>query len=127
MFKKTKKNNVVVSGEEVEKLKQKIVEIFCSKNIIGENFKNYEQSYYDLRNHDNIVKLFTDEELINTARLFFENNLNITLTSKAGYMHRNTLIYRLDKIKTLIGLDVRNFSEAVVLENLINLHLIESK
>lgn len=54
-----------------------------------------------------------DEELIRTMNSFFENNLNISETSRKLFIHRNTLIYRLDKIKSLTGLDLRNFEEAI--------------
>ena len=63
--------------------------------------------------------LLSDDELVKTAKLFFDNNLNISTASKVGFMHRNTLIYRLDKIKKLIGLDIRNFNDAVVFENML--------
>jgi len=64
-----------------------------------------------------VISFLNDEELNNTAQVFFENNLNISLASKKGFMHRNTLVYRLDKIKKILGLDIRNFNEAVVFEN----------
>jgi len=50
-----------------------------------------------------------------TLQAFFDNNMNITDTSKAIYVHRNTLIYRLEKIKRFTGLDPRKFSEALQL------------
>lgn len=53
-----------------------------------------------------------DMETLNTFKKFIENDLNITKTSKLLYIHRNTLIYRLDKIKEIYGLDVRNFEDA---------------
>ncbi len=120
-----RKKKLAQTSEEVEALKGKLMSVFSSHNIVCENFKNYEITYFELFNNENIIKLFNDEELVNTANLFFENNLNISLTSAAGYMHRNTLIYRLDKIKLLIGLDIRNFNEAGVFQNLIILHKLE--
>lgn len=121
------KKKVVQTNEEVKAIKEKIIELFCTNKIICENFKLYEDNYMQLINNDNVAKLFADVELINTAELFFANNLNISLTSKAGYMHRNTLIYRLDKIKALVGLDIRNFNDAVVFQHLIVLHKFECK
>lgn len=57
--------------------------------------------------------LVHDEELIQTAIRFFENDLNITETSRQLYVHRNTLIYRLNKIEKLTGLDLRSFDDAI--------------
>ncbi len=58
-------------------------------------------------------EIFDDEELVNTAEEFLENSLNISETSRNLYMHRNTLMYRLDKIERVTGLNIRNFSDAV--------------
>lgn len=57
--------------------------------------------------------LFHDEELLDTAEQFLECNLNASETSRNLYMHRNTLMYRLDKIESATGLNIRNFSDAV--------------
>ena len=59
------------------------------------------------------AEVFSDHELATTAEQFLENNLNISETSRALFAHRNTLMYRLDKIKRLTGLDLKNFSDAV--------------
>ena len=58
-------------------------------------------------------EIFNDEEMINTAEEFLENNLNTSETSRKLYLHRNTLIYRLDKIERATGLNIRKFSDAV--------------
>ena len=70
-------------------------------------------------NNKNMLKLFNNEELIESAKLFLKYDLNITEASKNGYMHRNTLIYRLDCIEKLTGLDIRKFEHAVVFNNII--------
>lgn len=63
---------------------------------------------------DNEAKeLMRDEEMINTAEEFLENSLNVSETSRNLYMHRNTLMYRLDKIERIMGLNLRKFSDAV--------------
>jgi carbohydrate diacid regulator len=54
-----------------------------------------------------------DEETLSTVNLFFENNLNISETARKLYVHRNTLVYRLEKIQKLTGLDVRVFDDAL--------------
>ena len=48
-----------------------------------------------------------DQETLFTIQKFFENNLNVSETSRKLFVHRNTLVYRLEKIKKLTGLDLR--------------------
>jgi len=55
-----------------------------------------------------------DHETLYTINKFFENNLNVSETSRKLFVHRNTLVYRLEKIKKLTGLDLREFDHAIV-------------
>jgi carbohydrate diacid regulator len=55
-----------------------------------------------------------DAETIYTINKFFENNLNVSETSRKLFVHRNTLVYRLEKIKKLTGLDLREFDHAII-------------
>lgn len=57
--------------------------------------------------------IFNDQEMIDTAEEFLENNLNVSETSRKLFLHRNTLTYRLDKIERSTGLNIRKFSDAV--------------
>lgn len=54
-----------------------------------------------------------DEETLSTVNMFFENNLNSSETARKMYVHRNTLVYRLEKIQKITGLDVRVFDDAL--------------
>ena len=54
-----------------------------------------------------------DEETITTINKFFENSLNVSETSRQLYIHRNTLVYRLDKLQKSTGLDLRVFEDAI--------------
>ena len=54
-----------------------------------------------------------DEETLTTINKFFENSLNVSETSRQLYIHRNTLVYRLDKIQKSTGLDLRVFEDAI--------------
>ncbi len=56
---------------------------------------------------------FLDRETLMTIQCFFENNLNVSETSRKLFVHRNTLVYRLEKIKKLTGLDLREFDHAI--------------
>ncbi len=55
-----------------------------------------------------------DHETLFTIQKFFENNLNVSETSRKLFVHRNTLVYRLDKIRRLTGLDLKQFDDAIV-------------
>ncbi|MCR5595637.1 MAG: helix-turn-helix domain-containing protein [Lachnospiraceae bacterium] len=57
-----------------------------------------------------------DEETINTINKFFENNLNISETSRQLFVHRNTLVYRIEKLQKQTGLDIRLFDDALTLK-----------
>lgn len=84
--------------------------LFFEKLIYNTN-SNYKKKL--LFNYEDILNKF-DKELLNTAEQFLYCNLNISDTAKKLYIHRNTLIYRLDKIKKEAGLDIRIFNEAMI-------------
>ena len=69
--------------------------------------------YLELLMDEKARDIFGDEEMIATAEEFLEANLNVSETSRKIYLHRNTLMYRLDKIEKATGLNVRKFSDAV--------------
>lgn len=59
------------------------------------------------------IRSMGDYELEQTALVFFDNNLNLTETANALFIHRNTLIYRLNKIESITGYDIRKFNDAI--------------
>ena len=59
------------------------------------------------------VPMDLDEETLNTLNKFFENNLNVSETSRQLFVHRNTLVYRIEKIQKSTGLDLRSFDDAL--------------
>jgi DNA-binding PucR family transcriptional regulator len=72
------------------------------------------------------TKIFKDKKLINilkslpineTVDAFIKGGLNLTKASANSYVHRNTLIYRLEKINRAIGLDLRNFEDCLIFVN----------
>ena len=67
-------------------------------------------------------KLFTPEMML-TVETFFHKNLSLSDTARQLYIHRNTLVYRLDKIQKLTGLDIRRFDDAVTFKILYELKL----
>ena len=78
-------------------------------SIPAERRKQIKASFFGLSSEREI-----SEELLETVRVFFRNDLNLTATAKALFIHRNTLNYRLDKIQKIFDLDVRSFHDAVV-------------
>lgn len=91
------------------------------KNIsLGELVANLTKSQrerlisgYDLKS---FARLFEHPDLMLTVDAFFENGMNISETARKLYMHRNTLIYRLNKIQKSTGFDLRNFEMAVTFQ-----------
>lgn len=103
--------------------------------IIGSIFEN-EKNIYDYNNlgigrliyhiPTSLCQLFLDEvfkdnsadsldsETMLTIQKFFENNLNVSETARQLYIHRNTLVYRLEKIKRITGLELTSFDDAVI-------------
>lgn len=96
---------------------------FAQNNIIGYNSLGIGRLIYQLPL--NVCKVFIneifkeqllkpfDDETITTVQKFFENNLNISETARKLYIHRNTLVYKLDKIQKTTGLDIKIFEDAV--------------
>ncbi|MBN2796070.1 MAG: helix-turn-helix domain-containing protein [Clostridia bacterium] len=68
-------------------------------------------AFYE-RYHEIYPMTNMNQELVETTHSFFKNNLNITDTANELFLHRNTLIYRLNKIQQLTQLDIRNFEDA---------------
>jgi carbohydrate diacid regulator len=68
--------------------------------------------YHRMMFNRKTMRLF-NEEMLNTIEKFFENSLNLSETARQIFIHRNTLVYRLDKVQRLIGLDLRAFDDAV--------------
>lgn len=126
--------NAVIGGRaatvtELHDLYENCIEALCLKRIyrLGDTVLSYEGMYcyriaYDLEPKLKeliIRRVFTDEfremangELGTTIEEFFKNNLNLTDTAAKLYVHRNTLLYRLDKIHKSTGFDLKKFEDS---------------
>lgn len=71
--------------------------------------------------------LFNDSETLTTLETFFSLDCNVSETAKRLFIHRNTLVYRLDKIKQEIGYDVRSFESAVLVRLLLLMYKVTKK
>lgn len=99
--------------------------VFMFQRLLLERFlqeipRELRRQYYELAYTESMKKLMTDE-ILETMTKFFENNLNLSEAARKLYIHRNTLIYRLEKIQKVTGLDLRNFDDAVLLKIIIML------
>ena len=91
--------------------------VFVYRKLLIERFladvpKEMGQRYNAMLFNRKTARLFNDE-MIHTIEKFFENSLNLSETARQLYIHRNTLVYRLDKVQRVIGLDLRAFDDAV--------------
>lgn len=96
---------------------------YAQKNVIGYNTLGIGRLIYQLP--ENLCRIFMqeifgsngmeelDEEILNTIDKFFENNLNVSETSRQLFVHRNTLVYRIEKLQKSTGLDIRTFDDAL--------------
>jgi len=101
----------------------KIKENSCIINLMMETMGlECPDCLYSMLSSKNVMAVLEDEELISTAQAFFENNLNIAITSEKIFMHRNTLVYRIEKIHKAIGLNIRDFDDAITLKALVILY-----
>lgn len=68
--------------------------------------------YHGILFNRKTARLFNDE-MLHTIEMFFAKDLNLSDTARQLYIHRNTLVYRLDKVQRQTGLDLRKFDDAV--------------
>ena len=88
---------------------------YADKNVFGYNRLGIGRLIYQLPTqvcNMFVGEIFGEETLI-TIRTFFENNLNLSETSRQLYVHRNTLVYRFEKLQKRFGLDIRTFEDAL--------------
>ena len=81
--------------------------------LLNEAVKNGSDSLPSGRELAPYSEAFGDKDLVETCFALFENDLNVSKTAVGLYMHRNTLIYRIAKLKRLTGLNVCSFADAV--------------
>lgn len=80
------------------------------------------QEYLEILEDPEAKSMFADSEMVITAEEFLQTSLNVSETSRNLYMHRNTLMYRLDKIERATGLDIRKFQDAMTFRLIMILH-----
>lgn len=103
-------------------LEEKIREVFSTSFLLHCYSIDNLAIYQDIFNDVTIKKLFNNGDILSTAKLFLENNLNLSQSSKKGFLHRNTMIYRLEKLKKITGLDIKNFNDAIIFANMLEMY-----
>ncbi len=86
---------------------------FLLVKMLDELSKEKRKEYMEQFRIEDAEEVLSDREMMATAEEFLDNSLNISETSRKLFMHRNTLMYRLDKIERVTGLNIRNFADAV--------------
>ena len=110
-------------NEANKQLKKLCEELFKTEVLITNNFLN-DENYYKFFQIKQVKNILQNSDITKTVEIYFENAMNTSVASMAGYMHRNTMVYRLQKIKNTIGLDIRNFSDAVIYKNILSCYKV---
>ncbi|MCK9575093.1 MAG: helix-turn-helix domain-containing protein [Clostridia bacterium] len=90
-----------------------------SEKILTQTPVKLIKQYKSLISESALSTLFKNQDMVDTINSFYENDLNISQTSKKCFMHRNTLIYRLNKIENITGLNIKKFEQALILKLII--------
>lgn len=83
--------------------------------------------YYMNGGYDGFIDVVRDKELLSTAEVLFKCHLNISEAARRLYLHRNTLLYRIEKIKNYTGLDIKKFEEAVIFRTVTAIYKFKGK
>ncbi len=110
---------------EVGRIFQPEDSIYVFSRLILERFlmelpQDISAYYHSLLFNRKTARLF-NEEMLYTIDMFFKKDLNLSDTARQLYIHRNTLVYRLDKVQRQTGLDLRSFEDAVTFKILMEL------
>lgn len=97
-------------------------DVYSYHNLVMERFlselpPDIGRRYHSLLFNRKTQRLFS-EEMLQTIDMFFRKDLNLSDTARQLYIHRNTLVYRLDKIQRQTGLDLRKFDDAITFKTL---------
>ena len=101
--------------DDLEKTATSIVDMLNTESLtrVSVAFGTIVNEIKDVSRSYKEAKMALDEETLTTINKFFENSLNVSETSRQLYIHRNTLVYRLDKLQKSTGLDLRVFEDAI--------------
>ena len=101
------------------------VELIDLNKALSPLTKPQRENLIDGYNIKKLAKVFEDEGAMNTIETFLKSGMNISLAARTLYMHRNTLMYKLNSIKRQTGFDLRNFEMAVTFKILHTLYIMK--
>ncbi len=104
-----------MDSEELIFQSAEIRNLFKTENLIGKHFNA--KKYCDIVKNHELKKIFCNDAINESVDAFLNGGLNLTKASLNSYVHRNTLIYRIGKIKKTIGLDLKSFEDCVLYIN----------
>lgn len=81
--------------------------------MVKQMSQSQRERLFSAEDREKLGAVFADEELMNTFDAYLLNGMNISETARILYMHRNTLMYRLNKLRDMTGMDIRRFDVAV--------------
>ena len=96
------------------------------ERFLGEQSPEMCRLYHSFLFNRRTAMLF-NEEMLTTINTFLEKDLNLSDTARQLYIHRNTLVYRLDKVQKVTGLDLRRFDDAMTFKFLLSLKTIDTR
>ena len=116
----TEKKTKVVAVPKPKKTRKKksFFDNICEtvyNRLSADDIVNISEKYLEPK----IISVLEETDLIDSVNDFFNNNLNVSETSRNCYLHRNTLIYRIEKNKKKTGLNIRNLDDAITFKVLI--------
>lgn len=100
-------------------------DLFKSELLIGKKFKT--RKYKEIFKNHNLMKILNNASINETFDAFTKGGLNLTQASTDSYVHRNTLIYRIEKVNSAIGLDLRKFEDCVIYMNMREIYKMVNK
>ena len=107
--------------KEEENLEEEIRLIFSTEYILNCFSDGNEMQYIKFFKIPKIEKLINNEEIMYSIKQYLANDLIISQTSRSSFMHRNTLIYRVNKFHKLTGLNLKKFNDSVLFNNMIHI------
>lgn len=103
------------------------IELIDFSTILSSLPKSQREKLVAGRGMESLIKVFNDSGMMQTVETFLQNGMNVSLAARILYMHRNTLIYKLNSIRKLTGLDLRDFNMAVTFKILHTLYVLNKE
>ncbi len=104
-----KSGNLIFSNQENR-------DLFRTERVVGKRLKI--TAYRKIFRCKDLIKVLENDAINETVDAFIKGDLNLSHASASSYVHRNTLIYRIEKVNRMIGLDLRTFKDCLIFINM---------